>query len=302
MTEAAFKSGEWGDDKDEIRGRLAEIWDDHVAQEAARLANAWSPAVPPTAEEWPGYQLTRSRTIRRAERLVASKVMRAERPLAGTGIEVVLEDPVSNLFGRVDRIERDGSSVRVVDLKTGLQQGEPSEAQTRQLLLYAVLVHRTTGEWPREVAIEDASGQQVAIPLEPAAAEDALQQTLSAVTEFNDRIKVGNLSDAVEPGPEKCRWCVFRVVCHPYWEELRADWEHRSVLGEIISVGVADSGSHADVRVLSPSDAPVPVVRVTALAGAVAADGERWVAAIDLRWTMDPAMLQARWSSRFRTW
>ena len=71
-----------------------------------------------------------------------------------------MEDPGSIFVGRADRIERVGSATRVVDLKSGMHQGEPNEGQLRQLLLYAVLVHRTTGSWPAEIAIENASGEQ----------------------------------------------------------------------------------------------------------------------------------------------
>ena len=92
---------------------------------------------------------------------------------SSTGVEIELRDARSGLSGRADRIEQDGRATRVVDLKTGLHQAEPTPAQRRQLLLYAILVQRTTGQWPSSIAVEDASGNRYDQPLDPDEAETA---------------------------------------------------------------------------------------------------------------------------------
>lgn len=298
VTEAAFKRTDWASEQSHRRAALEITWESCVAAGTARLASAWSPSSPPPAEEWPGYQLTKIRTLRRAERVIESRTSNRGEPLPGTGIEAALADPGSMLEGRVDRVDREGGTFRVVDLKTGLQQGAPTEDQTRQLLLYAVLVHRTTGEWPAEIAIENASGEQVATPLDRAAAEIALDQVLSAVADFNQRIDALTLT--AQPNPETCRWCAYRVVCGPYWNELRVDWNHRSVLGEITGSGTGDQ-TYVSLRVTSPQDSRTPTAHLASVPQLPDA-GATWVAAVDLRGSADAKELRAKWSSRIRSW
>jgi RecB family exonuclease len=301
VTEAAFKRSDWADDPAGRRSALEAAWEGCIAAGATKLSSAWSPAAPPPAEEWPGYQLTRTRTLRRAERLIAAKAPhRGDQP-PGTGIETTLADPGSILQGRIDRVDRDGGVFRVVDLKTGLKQGAPTGDQTRQLLLYAVLVQRTTGEWPAEIAIENASGDQVAMPLDPAAAEAALRQVLAAVADFNQRIDDDSSFLDPRPGPETCRWCAYQVVCGPYWEEVRTEWNHRSLLGEITGSGSSDRGAFVDMRVASPSDPVSPTLHLSSIPQEPGAEAT-WIAAVDLRGAGDPKEMRAKWSSRIRAW
>ena len=155
VTERAYLSG---NDVEDVSVWLDATWDEQVAKAADRLEAAWAPAKPPSANLWPGYQLTRARTLRRLKKALSAQQERWGAWARALGSRLALHDAQTGLFGRVDRIEHLGSRTRVVDLKSGLQQGEPSEDQRRQLLLYAVLLQRESGEWPTEVAIEDASG------------------------------------------------------------------------------------------------------------------------------------------------
>lgn len=296
VIEAAFRSVGWPDDPAAAAAEIAAAWDAAVEAGMRKLATAWEPAVPPPPEEWPGYQLTKVRTIRRAKRLLATPQSVVGR-IPGTGIERTLHDPATGLFGRVDRIDRHGSSFRVVDLKAGIRQSEPTEDQTRQLLLYAVLVHRTFGEWPSEMAIEDPSGQQIAMPLESQRAEAALAEILLAVAQFNRRIETGSPTFEARPDPSTCRWCPFRVVCSQYWRSLRIDWDHRSVMGQIIESGGSERGTFVELRIESPGDAPWQTVRVSSLPRPPSRDAQ-WFGAVDLQQTVGSREARARWSTR----
>ena len=301
VTEAAFKRADWPIDPSQRRAALEAAWEGFVSAGTTRLASAWSPAVAPPREEWPGYQLTKMRTLRRAERVIGSRKADLSDPLPGTGIETTLIDPGSMLEGRVDRVDCEGGTVRVVDLKTGLKQGAPTEHQTRQLLLYAVLVQRTSGKWPAEIAIENASGEQTVAPLDPAEAEIALGQVLTAVADFNKHIGDPSQNLTAQPSAETCRWCAYKVVCGPYWLELRTDWNHHSVLGEISAMGSSDRGAYVDVRVASPTDWTTSTVHLASVPQLPSSDST-WIAGADLRSSADPGALRARWSSRIRAW
>ena len=193
VTEAAYRTHNRPHDEAERRRVVEGHWAQEIRKQVARLAEAWSPASPPPAADWPGYALTRIRTIRRAEKQIEGLTPSRTRAKRGGGVEVELRDAGSGLFGRADRIDHVGRATRVVDLKTGLRQAEPSEEQRRQLLLYAVLIHRVEGLWPISIDVEDASGNTYSQPLVPGEAEDALEAATAAVGLFNRAVDESRL-------------------------------------------------------------------------------------------------------------
>ena len=286
-------------DEAAIRAELQHLWQHEIAQQTANLATAWAPAGPPPADEWPGYALTKTRTIRRATKLLTATTLRA-RVSGPPQIEVQLHDPATGLWGRADRIEREGADTRIVDLKTGLQQDEPTDDQRRQLLLYAVLVHRTTGQWPTSLVIEDASGTRYTEPLDATSAENALADVQSAVASFNSATDKNLLIDRAEPTAERCDRCAFRVVCRPYWDALASSWGHRSLMGAVTGVGHSDGGAFIDIHIESPSDRAGEKVHLSRLAGI--GTNARKAAVVGWHGPTDGADLRARWSTVVRTW
>lgn len=273
VSKAIYSQRHWPSDTDAVRAELQHLWDTEIERQAAELAAAWQPALPPPANEWPGYALTRARTIRRAERVLnvprgPNEPAYLPPPPRTSGTEVWLRDPETGLTGRADRVERDGSSVRIVDLKTGVNQGQPTVEQRRQLLLYALLFHRVTGTWPATVAIEDAAGLQRVTPCEPAEAEAALAEVLIAVDRFNQDVAGGDLVGSAVPGQDRCRWCPFRPICWPYWTAVSSPWGHRASCGTIVDAGAAGGGqTFLVLDVNSPSDRQGTRLHVSGLAG-----------------------------------
>lgn len=302
VSEAAHKTVGHEGDLTGARVWLEQRWDDEVEKKASKLKEAWSPAVPPPPVEWPGYNLTRARTLRLGARLMAERVpATGAEQVAGTGTEIDLEDSTSGLYGRADRIERSGGSTRIVDLKSGLRQGEPTKDQRRQLLLYAVLAQRANGTWPSEIAIEDASGAQMSIEFDPEAAEEALAEALDAVDLFNEHITTVDFRTTAAPEADRCRWCAFRVVCGPYWQELRSDWGHRSAFGTVDSAGTSPQGGFVRIHLDSPIDLAGRQLHVSALAEAVPGDASH-AAVVDVSGTIASEDVRARWSTVVRTW
>lgn len=303
LTEAAFKRKDWPSDPTAARAELSRLWDAEVANQAAKLATAWAPASPPPPDEWPGYSMTRARTVRRAVRQVTQQG--DQRPAAatrppGTGIEIELRDDATGLFGRADRIEFKGGSTRVVDLKTGLRQDAPTAEQRRQLLLYAVLVHRTTGAWPSAIAVEDAAGAQYIEQLDPAEASSALGEVLAAVAAFNAAARDLDLISTATPDADRCRWCPHRVVCAPYWSALKPDWDHRAVLGFVTASGTAEEGTYVALMTDSPTERAGRSVHVAGLAGPPVRTTK--VAVVGWAGPSDVGEIRARWSTIVRAW
>ena len=301
VTEKAFKRSHWPTDAVQVRNRLVELWDGEIERGASALANAWAPAIPPPPNEWPGYSLTRARTIRRAVKLLTSRSAGSGDRIPGTGIEIELTDAESGLSGRADRIDRDGSATRIVDLKTGLRQGAPTDDQRRQLLLYAVLAQRATGAWPSSIAVEDASGFQYVQELSAPQAEDVLQEVESARSEFNTLTSTARFTEVAQPSADRCRWCAFRVVCRPYWQELRADWQHRSVMGRIVETGFADGTGHLSISIESPADQSNRIVHLSS-ASMAPSEADDKAAIVDWMGNLELGTVRARWSTSLRTW
>lgn len=302
VIEAAWRRGSWPPDAGEAKARVTELWDREVAERAATLVQSWAPASPPSPVDWPGYALTRVRTIKRATKIACTPRLTDPHPIAGTGIELEMRDAGTMLVGRADRVEVDGDGTRVVDLKTGLRQAEPTEQQRRQLLLYAVLVHRTTGSWPTSIAVEDAGGHRYEEPCNPAEAEAVLDQVQAAVTAFNERVaEGGHLLSAAEAGT--CRWCPYRVVCSPYWHAVHSSWEHRSAAGMITHCEAGGSDGHAEVvmAVEYPSDRAGEELHIAFVAG-LPHPGDIRMAAVDWAPGDNSHSVRARWSTLIRFW
>jgi RecB family exonuclease len=301
VTEAAFQRQDWLSDEGAIRFRLEELWDTEVARTDGHLRLAWAPAKPPSPADWPGYALTRVRTIRRATKLLSvSRSVRSDRT-EGSGVEIELRDSPSGLFGRVDRIERDGDSVRVVDLKTGLHQDEPTDDQRRQLLLYSVLVHRTTGSWPSSIAVEDASGFQHVLPLDPEEAEAALCEVEVTVAAFNESVLRADFEENADPNPERCRWCAYRALCRPFWEALTSDWGQRAVLGTVLEAGMSEGGAFVLIAVESPTDQSGRVLHVSSLPEPLPVTATT-AAIVDWSGSFETRAVRTRWSTIVRSW
>lgn len=303
VNEAAFSLKETAAGEDAIRDQLEALWDAEVAQACETLRQDWAPASPPPSEDWPSYQLTRTRTIRRLAKFLANRSEKQRSPQEGFGIETWLHDPTTGLVGRADRIEHDGDERRVVDLKTGLHQEEPTDDQRRQLLLYAVLVNRTTNEWPRSIAIENASGTQYRSSLDPEEAEAALGEVQRAIAHFNAALaNPASLLSAATPSSDTCRWCAYRVVCGPYWSNLSTDWNHgAAACGTIIDTGSADDGNYLRLNVESPTDLTAEEFHISQLAVPVPESATR-AAVVDGAGASGALHVRGRWSTTVRAW
>lgn len=240
---------------DEARHRAETAWNTHVSISVERLKKAWYPADPPRPEEWPGYHLTRARTIRqvvRRERSDASAVPASGRNRVAYERRIV--DKHERLVGRPDRIERSETELRIVDLKTGLGQRDPTDAQVRQLLLYCHLVKVQHGRLPTQIVIEDASGRRWDRPVSSLDVDTVLDEMRAARERYIEAERMGgpHLESLAEPAAETCRWCSYRSVCRPYWSSLEQAWDHGSVADAVRATRRTPAGVVLEIETCSP--------------------------------------------------
>lgn len=114
---------------------LGREWERRIAIKVEELAAEWAVGRVPPPERWPGYQFTRVRLLRRLAEEARRRRGRSS-GLPAPQAEVWLEAPGVPFVGRVDRVERSGGEVELVDLESGLTVGEEIQpAHRRQLLL-----------------------------------------------------------------------------------------------------------------------------------------------------------------------
>jgi hypothetical protein len=210
----------------------------------------------------------------------------------------MIEDQETGLYGRPDRVEGPSSARRVVDLKTGLTQAEPTESQLRQLLLYAYLV-TTTGDTVASVAIEDASGRRWEQPVQPGQLEATAEEAQARRAEFAAAMAASDPSASATPAADICRWCAYRLVCQPYWQHLELGWLHGSVAGQVEDVRRTRAGQEMTVTVVSPTDAQNQSWLISGTPEDIAIVGQR-LALVDAEASGANGHLRWRWSSMVR--
>lgn len=294
MMERFWKGGFRGLADEELDVALRSTWDDLVAEQQQAVDAAYPGGMPPRAVDWPGYSVTKSRTVRSIKRLAGD---RQDAP-GGQRVspELELSDDLTGLYGQLDRLEVNGSAVTVIDLKSGLWQHEVTTQQRRQLMLYAWLVHSSRGVWPSEVAIESAAGQRTKVDVDPEAIEQAVAEARGLVAEYNQHAAAGwpALEATARPDETTCKWCPMRLVCDPYWVSLNTEWGHAgSVRGAVAGIEEGAAGWSVILTTESPHDRADDATAVYQLRGPQPVDGtllavvnadERGVGALRCRW------------------
>jgi hypothetical protein len=153
-------------------------------------------------------------------------LLRCKRALS----EVKLAHPKLPFVGVLDRVQVAGEGVEIVDFKTG----KPSDMHRTQLLRYALLWWRNTGDLPVRVIAQHLGGVG-SWPVTPRVLEEV-------EAELEYKIPILALALAAHPAPAKpgpvCQSCAVRARCAPGWAAAE-------------ETGKADGRGDAELVVLS---------------------------------------------------
>lgn len=289
-----------------LENAIEELWDRAVVEAVTELTNAWAPAIPPSPEDWPGYHRDRSETKIRLRRDV-EKFRQPRRP-DGSGnapkIERWIQDDEFGLGGKPDRVEFHEGSPVVVDLKTGINQGEIRPEQRRQLLLYAHLVKKEHGTTPTTVVIETGGGKRYSEPVTDSDIKAAVEEAVGMKESFNALLG-GSFEPLANPSADTCRYCSYRSVCDPYWESLQIDWRRSAqrprsdIRGDIRGREETVGGTSLIVDVRSPFDWPSPTCRVVPVIEEIPEDANQ-VSIVDAVATAGAESLRISWDTIVR--
>lgn len=275
-----------------VEQAVRDRWKEREETAHGELMKDWDPSLPPDPEDWPGYSVTKVRTIRRIIRKWSLSDHPRSFPRAR--VETWIEDPESCLAGRPDRVEGAPERSCVVDLKTGVKQEGPTPAQRRQLLIYCHLVKASTGHLPLSMAIEDASGRRWEEKVDPAEVASIVMESQAAYQEFVDAVRERDLPSLARPAADVCLHCPNRLVCGPYWTALTGEWGHGSVLGEARQAHLAGDSWTMELH----SESPTSELFFVSGVPTAFSQKEGRVTIVDAEVTESSVQLRWRWSTR----
>ena len=228
----------------------------------------------------------------------------AERPVndddtpVEPGTEVPVQSGALRLRGRIDRLQDNGSTVQIVEFKSGRildDSDRVMEEHQRQLGLYALLVEP---HFPsRRIQLFVEGKQRHPVPW-----DDRIRATrraeLDALLAKMPADKTLRSRELAHPG-EHCRWCSMRPSCPGYREHAEAAWSGndpghslpRDVWGRITSI--EEHGGHPAWRLVDPTDRQVRILGTGAARFAACRAGDD-VALFDLKTHISPPR-HARW-------
>ncbi|WP_225781278.1 PD-(D/E)XK nuclease family protein [Xenophilus sp. Marseille-Q4582] len=123
--------------------------------------------------------------------------------------EVKLTHPKLPFLGILDRVQHTGEGIEVVDFKTG----KPSDKHRKQLLHYALLWWRKTGDAPVRVSAQYLDGVE-SWPVTRGALEDVEADLVKKLPMLTDALGVHPA--AAKPGTG-CHTCAVRARCAAGW-------------------------------------------------------------------------------------
>lgn len=208
--------------------------------------------------------------------------------LKGALSEVRLEHPDLPFVGVLDHVALGDSGVEITDYKTG----NASEAHQIQLMRYALLWWRVTGEVPAEVTAQYLNHRQTW----------PIQQSELVVTEVQLRLRIEELITqlGLRPAPalpgKACKWCAVRARCYDGWSHAekaaRADGR-----GDVEIIVKSLPGSHGFIG-LDMAGAEVSVVHDASISALIPPlEVDQCIRIIDGEWRSQHTEIQIRaWS------
>ncbi len=118
----------------------------------------------------------------------------------------------ATIRGRVDRLDRAGEGVAIVDYKTGRPKDQEDADESLQLSIYALAVQRQWKLEPRRLVFYNLETNQA---VETVRSQKELEKAEKLVRIAAENIAQGKFE--AKPGWH-CRWCSYRSLC-PETEE-----------------------------------------------------------------------------------
>ncbi len=112
------------------------------------------------------------------------------------------------IHGRVDRIDRAGEGIKIIDYKTGKPKEKLAGEDKEQLLIYQLAAEQVMKEKVKEVAYYYVeANQEISFLGEPKELDKLKNKIIATIEE----IKKGDFPPYASA--ETCKWCDFNKIC-----------------------------------------------------------------------------------------
>jgi RecB family exonuclease len=258
--------------EESVAETLEARWDAIVSQDHVRLVERTLLGPVPAPNRWPFFESKRASAVRLASEMLLNR-RRQPGPARAGSVEVEIDlscdDPP--LTGRIDRIERTGHGITIIDLKSSL----PNPARTLprayeiQLLLYAALYRGARNELPDKVGIQYFDGTRVTQQVDWTEVDRLIDLVLALREQVNGLSSQRSVADVemlARPDPENCLYCDYQGLCLPFLRDAAPDMPPyaSSVLGRVCDRVKAGSTVRLSIRPgVHEIEPPEPDVIVT---------------------------------------
>ena len=313
--------------RDWVQQRFASL----LEEEAAKLREAWKPAVVPPVRAWPNITRVRMALGRRLGSPADGSIRDPDWPPPDTPrskkgappqamdwappqlmpnealSEAWLLDDARGLRGQIDLLARDQAGCYLVtDYKSGI--GASDEELVRrhrtQMLFYAGLVQACYGDWPK-LTVDPATSPSVALAYTPDDVHELRDAVESSRSHFNENLQRQTLRVEPAVSDSPCLWCPFRVVCpvlQEAWPSIAAAVPAAATralslaLGSVRAVSRQGSGTQVEVYQERSLTAPAGDVTVTRLPEDLDVSEGDFIAVAGLE-SLGSTVLRADWNS-----
>jgi hypothetical protein len=290
---------------DEIQDALETAWSQALVTAELELSVAHPAGAVPPAQRWPGFAQTHVRMLDLLIAEVAGRRKSSHEDRFAPSLEEPLEPVGIPLHGRPDRVERNGSRVDLVDLKTGWTlPDELKSSHRRQLLAYAFLWHAVHGEWPRTASIQRLDGERLTFDVVPSEAEEVATELVHALEVFNSHVKTTTSGESIAtPSPGACQYCAYRAACKPFFRAINSEWSsyRKSVSGRVTSITLGRDTNRVEITV-DRGNVDTPKVNLVNVPDSLTPPKQVMIAVVDASPTRTESDLRLAWDTVVCVW
>jgi len=137
-----------------------------------------------------------------------------EQPIELEKMHKLLIDKEIVLQGKIDRIDKEGDKIKIIDYKTGTER---EEGDTLQLIIYSIIASKKLDKKVGQASyLYLKSGNKKTI-------EPSEKDLENGILEIKGIVDMINKEEDFEPNINKfCSWCEYLSIC-PYKEEIEAN-------------------------------------------------------------------------------
>ncbi|OQP44234.1 hypothetical protein A4H97_33310 [Niastella yeongjuensis] len=224
---------------------FSECWNDLINKKENELRQKGLGSITPLKYFVSDFALKKNQLRHFLERR-KNKIAKHEQKTTNTYFpEVKLTNLDHSIYGIADLIIKNGSSVVILDFKTGkvhiesIDENGGSEKLIKkeyelQLKLYAYLYFLMHNVFPTSLFLITLDNNFIEVPFTQEDCENVYKEAVSFLSSTNSIIEKQEFELIAKPSKENCQYCSYRPACNYYSNWLTKNFEHVNDLGGLL--------------------------------------------------------------------